>query len=328
MIGFGRTWIARAGALGLVALAGSGCATPLVGEACAPGYHVSGGDCVPDARGGTPTESTGAGGSAACGPGLADCGGCVDLGTDAANCGACGNACVGAPCIAGACAPGVVAPGAVGHAVVLGFDLGAVAPGDPPAELLGNAVFLASHHPVRILDYRELTTWNSSAVTNTVDLIADEAVAKGRTVTTTVAPDWSSIPTMLASGDYDVLFVHSLDHAPSTELATIGAAWAPAIPSFVLHGGVVVVLATSGAGAPMGDLLTSSTLLPTSAVVDASASPLAVPGTADALGLGLSPTLAPIVGAASLVTSATPSPSLAFVVTAGGAPVAVHRTWY
>ena len=78
--------------------------------------------------------------------------------------------------------------------MVIGLDFTDVAPADPAAQILGNAVFLASRTPVRILDYRELTTWNSSTISNTVDLIADEAIARGRDVTTTVVPQSTSVP--------------------------------------------------------------------------------------------------------------------------------------
>jgi hypothetical protein len=210
----------------------------------------------------------------------------------------------------------------------MGLDFTQVAPADPAAQILGNAVFLTPHTPVRILDYRELSTWNSSAISNTVDLIADQAITRGRDVTTTVVPESSSVPADLASDNFDVLFVHSLEAAPAGTLAQLGAAWSTSIESFCAAGGVVVVVATTGGTNQMQDFLSLSGILNTSGLVDVGKDTLTVEGTSDPMSAGLHPTLSPIPGAAAFVTSDGPGPSLAFVITAGTAPVAVHRAYY
>ena len=314
------------GAVGLSAFALAGCGTPIVGERCADGYHPADGACIlwPKGQGG---YTTGGGGSASsgpgCAPGLAACGDvCADLSSDPANCGACGTSCAG-----GACTAGVCPPGPLGDAVVIGLDFSEAVPGDPSAHILGNAVFIAAHDPVRILDYRELTAWNATSVTNTVDLIADEAIARARPVVTEVAPHWAAVPTLLDSGGFDVLFVHSLDSAPHGQLAAVGAAWSASMGAFTKKGGVVVILATPGGVGEMADFLSASSCLDVSSVEDASTSALAVPGISDPIGAGLPPTLLPINGASSFITSDAQSPSLSFVVTTKTAPVVIHRTW-
>ena len=89
-----------------------------------------------------------------------------------------------------------------------------------------------------------------------------------------------------------------------------------------------MVVATTDGTNQMQDFLSLSGILDTSGVVDVGADPLTVPGTSDAMGAGLRPTLSPIPGAAALLTSDVPGPSLAFVVTAARGPVVVHRAFY
>jgi hypothetical protein len=322
----------RSSLLAVIALAAAaaGCGAPLVGGTCADGYEVQGEQCVaahPDVS----SSAGGTGGSSpACAPGRTVCAGtCVDVTRDPHNCGTCGNACVMEACIVGACTAGAVEKGAVGAALILGLDFTEAVPGDASARLLDNAVYLAAHDPVRILDYRELTTWNASTVTNTVDLIADGATKRGRGVETTVAAQWAEVPSLLTSGAYDVLFVHDLDAAQPGQLAVLGAAWSASLLSFLQSGGVAVFIATDGGVNEMGDFLSSSAILHVSMVESAATERLFVQGTADALAAGLAPSLGLLPGSASFVAADPPGPSLAYVVvTSGKAPVVLHRAWY
>jgi hypothetical protein len=196
------------------------------------------------------------------------------------------------------CAPGYVAKGdtcvpvvnvthSPGHGVFLGMDFAAITPLSREAHLLGNAVFLASHKPVRILDYRELTDWNSSPVTNVVDLISSEALVRRRTVQTTVAESADDVEKQLQLGGVDVLFVHDQVMAPAGKLAEIGAAWEPAISAFLARSGIVIVLATAKGTNEMGQFLTASGLLSISSLAPATIARVSNMAPADPVGRGV-----------------------------------------
>lgn len=324
----------------ILAVLGLGaCGTPLVGGECAPGYEANAGACVPAHDPSTTgssassasvsasaSSSSGSGGSA-CPDGLPSCdAACVDLATSADHCGDCATACAaGTTCVAGICEP----PGPVvtGQAVLIGMSFEAVAPGDPMAMLLGNAVFASKHSPVRILDYRELAQWNATTVTNTVDLIADEAVARGRQVQTVVAPSGAMVPALLSSHAYDVLFVHDLDAAPAGALAQLGESWAGSLDEFTSTGGVVVVVATTGGTGEMPDFIAGTGLFLTMSAESAAGQNLSVmSGDALSAGLGASLTAAP--GAASFSLGGAIPMVDAVVATPALAPVVLHRVWY
>lgn len=312
----------------IAALALGACGTPLLGGECAPGYAENEGACVAlsdgsGASSGSASASSGSGGSP-CSDGLVVCdGACVDLATDAAHCGDCATACAGPACVAGACQLSGDLPG---QAILIGMDFSTVTPSDPMAKLLGNAVFTATHTPVRILDYRELSEWNAASVTNTVDLIADEAVARGRTLQTAVAKGGAEVPALLASHDYDVFVVHDLDAAPAGAPAALGEGWASPLEKFASGGGVVVIIGTAGGAGEMPAFLASSGLFLTTSVASAAGKLLSVTSD-DAIGAGLGASLPALPGASAFLLGSGGPTAASVVSTTDLASVVLHRVW-
>lgn len=231
---------------------------------------------------------------------------------------------VGESCVRASSPFGIVGPG---HSVVLGMDFSAVEPATPEARLLGNAVFMAAADPVRILDYREHAEWNASSVTNVVYLVADEAVARDRTLVATVARSAEDAREQLESGEYDIFLVHDQAAAEEGILAGIGAEWAPAIEGFVEKSGNVVMLATATGSGEMGELISASGVLEITAIHPAepaeieSASP-------DALGAGVKGPFTGEQAVASFdVEIVAGQPFTPVLTTLDGAPVAIHRFW-
>ena len=205
---------------------------------------------------------------------------------DPQNCGACGVACDdGASCSEGVCG-GAVAGNGGGHAVVVGMNFAHVELGDPEAVVLGNAVFLAQHDPVRVLEY--VGDASDEGSVGTVDeLVFDQSVVRGRTVETFVAKTAVEVPADLASEGFDVLLVHDQDRATAKELAALGASWAPSLDAFATGGGVVVVLATSEGHNAMPRFIQASNLLPVTKAKDVTGQMLAMLGDAYLIARGV-----------------------------------------
>jgi hypothetical protein len=315
---------AGAGATGLAGIGGGGHAG---GGAGTGGSHAGGGGAEPaGGSGGQAGEPSAGGGGAGgaggtgtgCEPPLELCAGeCVDLQTDASHCGSCDN-----ECPTDICTDGLCTGGAVGHVVVIGMDFHQV--GVSSRKLLGNAVFLPLHEPLRLLDYREHSP--TQQIGHVDAAIASEATARGRSVARTIAGAASAVPPLLSDDSYDVLLVHHQPMAATGELGQTGALWAPAIETFTAAGGVVVVLATGAGTSEMAELLTNAGLLETSGFASITGSPVYNQAPGDVIGLGvLSPFLAKAT-TSILQTSEQPSASLAYVVTsADGEAVVVHR---
>lgn len=214
-----------------------------------------------------------------------------------------------------------------GQGAVLGMNFSDVEPGTDEARLLGNAVFRLDEDPVKILDYRALAEWNASSVTNVVDLIASEAVARRRRVHTTVARDADEVVAALAGGGFDLLFVHDQPAAPAGALAELGASWAAPIAEFTSGCRDVVALVTAQGSAEMGELLRTSGVLALTGVEPASAADVVVSQEDPLLsGVGASFSGEQALGAFTIDASAGQSITV-LLRTRAGVPVAVHRYW-
>lgn len=248
---------------------------------------------------------------------------CVDYNIDAENCGGCGSVCPSGICQGGKCV------GAnVGHVVLACMDYQQAAKNSAQTTLIGNAVLLPSHNPVRILAYTEYAPAAESALVN--QNIGFAAAARGRTYTITALPKASGATSALTIGNYDVFLVYDQTAAPKGELAQVGSAWQKnsVVDSFAAAGGTVIVL--SGGTSEMDQFLSSAELLDVTAQNVVSNTTLYNRAPADALGINvISPFLAP-VDSCTFSTSQVADALDVFVVTdaaapATGSPVVIHR---
>jgi hypothetical protein len=122
-----------------------------------------------------------------------------------------------------------------GQAVVIGHDL--IASNDAIIRLVGNAVFLASGAPVRVLVYRGDADPASVAG---VEAAIDAAKQ-------TLGREWqrieaieSLVPLQLSAAD--VLLVHAQAGATRDTIDRLGQEWGNAMAQFVSQGGVIVVI--------------------------------------------------------------------------------------
>lgn len=262
--------------------------------------------------------STGTGGPLFCPPGETRCGAvCVDTQTDGTHCGQCNN-----PCATGLCTDGECVGGDVGHVVVIGMNYATSTVAS--RTLLGNAVFLPSRDPARVLAYTE---YGSPGIINNVHaLVSLQATLRGRSVELVPAASASAVTNNLTVLNHDVLLVHDQALVGSSGMNSIGLGMSGMLASFVDDGGVVVVLATSDP--PMSAFLASSGLLPNSALVSVTGSQVTNHEPASAVGLGVPSPFLATSAAAGIVTSLSPDPWLTFVMTSnamGNPPVVVHR---
>ncbi len=182
---------------------------------------------------------------------LVPCGhSCVDLQTDPDHCGSCPNVCATGICIDSACSSGTA-----GHVVLIGHDYTTTRIG--MNRVAGNAVFLGSGSPVRVLVYEGRA--RAASIAGTDVAINQVATARGRTWARTPVTR-ADVPLMLASAE--VLVVYAQRDATDADLQAIGTEWSVALLSFVHRGGVIVVFDTAG-GANVGtfQLLSSAGLL-------------------------------------------------------------------
>jgi hypothetical protein len=186
-----------------------------------------------------------------CSPGLSICGrACVDLSSDPDNCGVCGRVCPTGLCDAGECV-GALA----GHVVLLGhsYEVHRAA----MDRLLGNAVLLTSARPARVLPFEG--TALPVAIAGARRAIDDTALALGRTVTWLPSTDESGLPSALA--DADVLLVYAQASGTDADITRIGTNWSLALDTFLLRGGVVVVLDAAASHRGTWGILEAAALL-------------------------------------------------------------------
>lgn len=201
-------------------------------------------------------------------------------------------------------------------------------PSPSQTKLLGNAVFLVSETPVRILAYVRDTS--PEAKSGTDFSLTQAAVAKGRSFVKTEVTGLSSVANQLDRADFDVLLVYDQEEAPSGQLQTLGDDWAPLIQTFTELGGVVVVLTGGGGTSEMHELIDAIGVagVNNTAGYDGTYQ-VAAPG--DAVGINVvSPFLA-VDTSCTFSIPGMPSADLVYVTTAAdagpnsGDPGVVHR---
>jgi hypothetical protein len=304
-------------------------------DACTPPYTTTSscGACGAMCPAGdvcTPVLDAGAdAGTYACAPlctaPLTDCGGtCVDLTSDPLNCGACDRVCPSGICIMSMCAGS-----ALGDIVVIGHDYASSNVRVSEGDILANAVFLPPTNPLRVLSFEEYAV--ATQVANVKSVLKKAALTSGRQINFTVVDDYTLVPADLAASSFDVLLVYDQGNAAPGTLSTVGSAWQASVETFVEIGGDVVVLdGASGANPQMTDLLTSASLLDTTAEVRvASGTQLFVVASGDAVGNFVVSPYAAQTDTVSFVTSATNGGNITYVVDDGSdaaaVPVVIHR---
>ncbi|MEM6788913.1 MAG: hypothetical protein AAF715_15440 [Myxococcota bacterium] len=236
---------------------------------------------------------------------------CVDLTSDANHCGGCFNACA-----SGLCDEGICLGDLAGHVVFIGMSYATTTPAT--RTLLGNATFLPTRDPIRVLSF----TGNAdpSRVTALHGLVAQQAQARGRTLSLTASSTATTIVNALDPTSVDTLLVHE-QRAPSNAGSLLRAT----AESFVAQGGTVVVTGTT---APTGDFLVGIGLVPDAVMTAHTGLILDNVAPASAVGVGLPSILVAPFETSKLTTSvASGAGALQFVVTTDdGAPVVIHRT--
>jgi hypothetical protein len=159
-------------------------------------------------------------------------------------------------------------------------------------------------------------------------LLKNAATARGRTVQTTDAGTWDSIPSKLAVANYDVFLIYDQPLAATGDLATAGTLWNGAVDAFARGGGIVIALDGATGIAEMKDLLTDSGILPVSAETVVTGTQLVVTARTDGLASsgGVSTPLAAKKNSVAFTTSLVPDINHVFVVMNQDAtlPVVVH----
>lgn len=264
---------------------------------------------------------------------LVECQGqCVDpasYNSDPDNCGSCGH-----QCPSDICQDGMCVGARFGHIALLCMDFGSATRDSSPTTLLGNAVFVPTANPVRVLSY---TRGASAAAVNRVNTVIGWAgEARFRTAQITEAKTADAVTNNLNVSDYQVLLIHDLDQASSGEPAAAATAWASAsvLSSFTRAGGVVVVLDGGDGTGEMNELINAGNLLDPmgsstiTSQTDITGEQVWNNAPFDVLGVNV---LSPFLGTShtcTFDTNATTSSSSIFVVTddeSGGLPVAIHR---
>ncbi len=222
------------------------------GAGGAIGVGGAGGVGTGGASGGTAGASGQGGGSATCAAPLTLCGSlCTDLLTDESHCGACGHECPTGICDSGACLGGLP-----GHIVVFCSSYEQIQQRHPQSVLLGNAVFLSTANPVRVLAYTEHA--DTGAVGRLIQVLDWTTATNGQAYTLSTLDLAAQLSATLTSAAYDVFVVLDQPGAPTGDLAATGTAWASRLDGFVLAGGTVVVLAGAGGVGEMGSFVSNA----------------------------------------------------------------------
>jgi hypothetical protein len=175
-------------------------------------------------------------------------GACVDTFSHPDHCGGCGIECASGLCIDGECSSGLV-----GHIAIIGHDYSASRVG--MNRVAGNAVFLASGAPVRVLVYEGAA--NAASMAGVDAAIDQVAASTGRTWTRSAATA-DRVPHALAQAD--VFVVYSQHGATDEALRSLGGSWASALYTYLRRGGVLVLFDGGGSHAGTWQVLDAAGL--------------------------------------------------------------------
>jgi hypothetical protein len=200
---------------------------------------------------------------------------CIDTSSDPDNCGRCGRVCP-----SGICRDGLCGPASAGHLVVVGHDYTRTRAGMD--RVVGNAVFLASGDPVRVVVYDGRA--DPASVGGVVDAIGRVARDLGRSWTR-ISATASDVPFQLASAD--VLLIHAQHGASDDELRTLGTDWSRAMRGFVESGRTIVLLEAPADNAGTFQILEAAALFTATGRIEVSGDDVDVVAPGDAVALGV-----------------------------------------
>jgi hypothetical protein len=295
------------------------------------------GDCDTQCKEPTPLCAPDGNGSFECVPRcilpLIECQGqCVDpesFNSDPENCGKCGNECPSGICQAAKCV------GArYGNIALLCMDLESATATSSPSTLLGNAVFMPSANPVKVLGYTHGA--RAAAVTRVNSVIGWEGSARHRSADITEANTAAAVTANLNILDYQVLLIHDLDQATSGDPAAAATTWesGSVLSSFAKAGGVIIVLDGGDGVGEMHELINAGNLLDPSGKTslsgqtDITKEQVWNNAPFDVLSVNVLSQFLGTSHTCTFDTNAKPGPDTIFVLSddqAGGAPVAIHR---
>jgi hypothetical protein len=239
---------------------------------------------------------------------LVACGGaCIDLSNTPEHCGACGNV-----CSTGLCNEGVCERALAGHLVVLGHDF--VNSRNAMERLLANSVLLSPAATVRVLSYEGHA---SAASIAGVEAALARRVGARMTLTTATSPD-------LVSGELahaDVFLVHAQSGGTLEELEALGLQWSRAMETFLLRGGVVVVLDTLAPHGGTWQLLEAAGRMRADGIEDATLATARILSPTDAVAIGV-----PLSYRAEATSVRFVGCDLPGVVGDGALPIVLHGT--
>ncbi len=240
-------------------------------------------------------------------PLVACAGGCVDLMNTPEHCGACGNVCP-----TGLCSEGMCERALAGHVVLIGHDF--VERRNAMERLLANAVLLSPAATVRVLAYEGLASASSIAG-------VEGALSRrvGGAMTMTVATDPDLVSAELATAD--VFLIHAQAGGSREQLEALGILWSRAMETFLLRGGVVVVLDTLAPHGGTWQLLEAAGRMAGDAIEDATLTTARIVAPTDAVAIGV-----PLSYRAEATSVRFVGADLPVVVTDGALPIVLHGT--
>jgi hypothetical protein len=232
---------------------------------------------------------------------------CVSTANDPDHCGSCSNR-----CLSGLCVSGVCQARNIGHVVLIGHDYVVGRPG--MNNLVGNGVFLAMGHPVRVLAYEGAAARSSVNGTNAaVQQVANDT---GRSWARTIV---SANNVVAELPKHDVLLIYAQEAVNDPTLLGLGALWKDALREFVAKGGTIVLLEGAHAHRGTYQILSAADLFTARGRTDATDQTLSVVNASDALAPRVPRTYR---GERSTVTFDTDETGA--VVEASGRPVVLH----
>jgi hypothetical protein len=191
--------------------------------------------------------------------------------------------------------------------------------------MVGNALALATHEPVRVAELSKLARAKRSGHVHLV--LDDELEERGRTMKLSVIDGAPALAGALASNEVDVLVIGPPPATGTVPMSALGAELAPSLLAFFGRGGVLVAWTTPDRAADTQAFLDSAGVLDV-ASTGADAGDLQIVDWPDALAIGAgTPFTASGVHVTFELASPLPASTSIVVSTDAGEAVVIHRAF-